>query len=363
MAGRAEQRRASGEERPGVDPSSGSGAPRRASRARAPAPRRSPPPPPRVPSVSMQLLLVGPGEVEVPARRSGERTSEKPFAWSPLDGEADDRVAGPRRGAVDQLVALDDADAAARRGRTSPGSIRPGCSAVSPPTRAQPASRQPAATPADELGDLLRVEPPDRDVVEEEQRLGAAADDVVGAHRDEVEADRVVAAERRGDRGLRADAVGRRDEDRLAIARRDRDRRRRTRRARRAPPAGGCSRRRPASARPPGRRRRRRRPTPRRRPRRASATGRDQRLSSRMNLREADVVRDRLRVAAVEAGEAEPLVRQVERGEDAADREVAERVGADELADLLARSGSPRSAPSRPGCRCRRSRGGRSAGR
>ena len=34
------------------------------------------------------------------------------------------------------------------------------------------------------------------------------------------------------------------------------------------------------------------------------------------------VVRDGLRVVAVEAGEAEPLVRQVERGEDAADREV-----------------------------------------
>ena len=40
--------------------------------------------------------------------------------------------------------------------------------------------------------------------------------------------------------------------------------------------------------------------------------------SSSMNLRLAGVVRDGLRVVAVEAGEAEPLVRQVERREDAA---------------------------------------------
>src|SRR5688572_2060801 len=46
------------------------------------------------------------------------------------------------------------------------------------------------------------------------------------------------------------------------------------------------------------------------------------------------VVRHGLRVVAVEAGEAEPLIRQLERREHAPDREVAERLGADELADL-----------------------------
>ena len=44
---------------------------------------------------------------------------------------------------------------------------------------------------ADELGDGLRDDPPDGDVVEEGERLGAAAHDVVGAHRHEVDADRV----------------------------------------------------------------------------------------------------------------------------------------------------------------------------
>ena len=77
---------------------------------------------------------------------------------------------------------------------------------------------------ADELGDADRVEPADRDVVEEGERLGAGAHDVVGAHRDEVDADRVEPADRGGDRRLRADAVGRGDEQRLAIAGRDRER-------------------------------------------------------------------------------------------------------------------------------------------
>ena len=50
---------------------------------------------------------------------------------------------------------------------------------------------------ADELGDADRIEPADGDVVEEGQRLGAGAHDVVGAHRDEVDADRVEAADGR----------------------------------------------------------------------------------------------------------------------------------------------------------------------
>ena len=47
-----------------------------------------------------------------------------------------------------------------------------------------------------------------RDVVEHRQRLGADADDVVGVHRDAVDADRVEAAELLGDEKLRPDAVG-----------------------------------------------------------------------------------------------------------------------------------------------------------
>ena len=110
----------------------------------------------------------------------------------------------------------------AARSRSS-GRITPGCSAVSPPSRAQPASRQPAATPADDGRDLVRHEPPDGHVVEEEERLGAGADDVVGAHRDEVDPEPVEAPGAPGEGDLRAHAVGRGDEQRPPVARRDLD--------------------------------------------------------------------------------------------------------------------------------------------
>ena len=69
--------------------------------------------------------------------------------------------------------------------------ITPGCSAVSPPSSAHPARRHPSATPATSSRDLLGHDAAHRHVVEEEQRLGARAHDVVGAHRDEVDPDRV----------------------------------------------------------------------------------------------------------------------------------------------------------------------------
>ena len=76
--------------------------------------------------------------------------------------------------------------------------------------------RQPSATPGDDVVDDLGHELADRDVVEEEERLRALHRDVVDRPRDEVDADRVVATGEPGDERLRAHAVGRRHEDRLA---------------------------------------------------------------------------------------------------------------------------------------------------
>ena len=70
----------------------------------------------------------------------------------------------------------------------------------------------------DELLDVVGVELADRDVVEEEQRLGALAHDVVDAHGHEVDADRVEAAGGLGDQRLGADAVGGRHEHRVGVA-------------------------------------------------------------------------------------------------------------------------------------------------
>ena len=62
------------------------------------------------------------------------------------------------------------------------------------------------------------VERAGREIVEEEERLRALHDEVVHAHRDEVDADRAVLAALDGDLQLGADAVGRRDQDRVAKA-------------------------------------------------------------------------------------------------------------------------------------------------
>ena len=70
----------------------------------------------------------------------------------------------------------------------------------------------------DHLVDLLGHELADRDVVEEEQRLGALRGDVVDRHGDAVDADRVATVREPGDERLRAHAVGRRDEQRVAEA-------------------------------------------------------------------------------------------------------------------------------------------------
>jgi hypothetical protein len=57
-------------------------------------------------------------------------------------------------------------------------------------------------------GDPRRLDLPRREVVEEEQRLGAGAGDVVGAHRDEVDPDGGQPVGSARDLELGADAVG-----------------------------------------------------------------------------------------------------------------------------------------------------------
>ena len=96
----------------------------------------------------------------------------------------------------------------------------PGISAVSPPTSAQPASRQPSAMPVDHRRGRLDVEPAGGEIVEEEQRLGPLADEVVDAHGDEVDADGVEPAGVDREPELGADAVGGGDQHRVGVARR-----------------------------------------------------------------------------------------------------------------------------------------------
>ena len=71
---------------------------------------------------------------------------------------------------------------------------------------------------AHDVGDALGEHRAGCDVVGHEERLGAADDEVVDDHRDEVDADRVVDVEGLRDRDLRPDTIGRGGEQRPAVS-------------------------------------------------------------------------------------------------------------------------------------------------
>ena len=73
--------------------------------------------------------------------------------------------------------------------------------------------------PAADVGHPLRLHLTTGDVVEQEQRLGAAGDDVVDHHRDQIQADRVVHVHGLGDQQLRAHPVGGGGQHRVAVLR------------------------------------------------------------------------------------------------------------------------------------------------
>ena len=94
----------------------------------------------------------------------------------------------------------------------------PGISAVSPPTRAAPAWRQPSAMPATTRRATSHVQLAGGVVVQEHQRLGALGQQVVDAHGHQIDADGVVMAALDGDLQLGADAVGGGDDQRIGVA-------------------------------------------------------------------------------------------------------------------------------------------------
>ena len=87
------------------------------------------------------------------------------------------------------------------------GCHEPGCSAVSPPSNAQPACSQPVAMPLTIAAIRSGTTFAGGDVVGHEQRLRATDDQVVDDHRDQVDADGVVDVHGPGDRDLRAHTV------------------------------------------------------------------------------------------------------------------------------------------------------------
>ena len=174
-----------------------------------------------VPEGHRELFLVRPFQGDRPSREQG--TDERKAVRVEARGrETDDRVAGAGRSPVEEIGSLDDADA-------GPGEVeRPRLHEARVLCRLatdQRTARLPAALgdPADQRRDGIRIDAPDGHVIEERERLGPRADHVVRAHRDEIDPDRVPPSECGGQRGLRPDAVGRRDDERLPVPGRDRD--------------------------------------------------------------------------------------------------------------------------------------------
>ena len=131
--------------------------------------------------------------------------------------EPDQGIARLRGRSFDEIGALDHADTEAGQvegvGRQQPGML--GGLATDEGTAGFAAAGH---DPAHEGCHCIWIEVLDGDVVEEEEGRGAETRDVVGAHRHQVDADRVVSPDARGDRRLRPDPIGRRDEDRIAQA-------------------------------------------------------------------------------------------------------------------------------------------------
>jgi hypothetical protein len=73
----------------------------------------------------------------------------------------------------------------------------------------------------DDIGRDLRVELAAGEIVEEEKRLRTLHQHIVRAHRHEINADGVVAAQREGELELGADAIGAGDKHRLLVLLRD----------------------------------------------------------------------------------------------------------------------------------------------
>src|SRR5690606_32484580 len=112
----------------------------------------------------------------------------------PARGEADEQVAGTDGAAVDDAVLLHDAHRETRQvvvaGGIHSGHLRRLAADQRGPRLAAALGNSP-----DHRFAVYRIEPGSGEVVEKEQRFGAANHDIVHAHGDEIDADGVVAVE------------------------------------------------------------------------------------------------------------------------------------------------------------------------
>ena len=121
--------------------------------------------------------------------------------------DADEDVALLDQLRAPELVALGDADGEAGHVEVAAGEL-PGVLGGLAAEEDALGAHAALVHAGDDVGDLLGHDLADHEVVEEEQRDGAAGGDVVDAHRDEVDADGGESADTAGDLDLGAHAVG-----------------------------------------------------------------------------------------------------------------------------------------------------------
>ena len=135
----------------------------------------------------------------------------------PVRGEAEDDIAG-LDAARQVLAPLHRADGEARKVEVAPVIHARHLGGLAPDQGAAAVGAA-LGDAGDDAGGLVKLQLAGGEIVQEEQRLGPLADQVVDAHGDEVDADRVHMAGVDGDAQLGAHPVGRGDKDRVGVAR------------------------------------------------------------------------------------------------------------------------------------------------
>ena len=152
-----------------------------------------------------------------PLTSISRRTSEKPLRMNARAGQPEDDVARRDPVAGQRLGPIDRADAEAGEVIVALGVHAGHFGRLAADQRAAGLAAAFGDRRDDRGGDVI-VELPGRIIVEEEQRLGALDDEIVDAHRDEVDADPVMPAGLDRQLELGADAVIGGDQQRIFVA-------------------------------------------------------------------------------------------------------------------------------------------------
>src|SRR5258708_2274499 len=128
--------------------------------------------------------------------------------------EAEHDIARFRRAARKQTLSLDDADGKAGE-IVFTAAVKAGKLGGLAADQRATGTRAPFGDAGDDVCGLCDVDAPAGEIVEKEKWIGAVAQDVIDAHRDQIDTDRFVGSSGKGNLQFRADAVAARHENRI----------------------------------------------------------------------------------------------------------------------------------------------------